>query len=222
MDRRSIDEEDVLRQYQPLAVGIALEFRDREELGDLITEALVALWDAYKDWDPMRGVDFGSYAAMRIRHKILKHLNRRCALIRTPEYRLREFGRQVRTVPLDDLTGLPEAAPAFDDDGLVVQMAIDRLGARDGELVRGYYCGGLTQKALARRHGMGQMTVSKHLRRSRARLREILGDEMGGKELDSEACGLLEVDVEIDDDADRAVCGSAASLETVRGRDRDG
>ena len=72
--------QELLSQYLPLvrnvASRMALGFPKSVELGDLVSTGVCGLIEAFKNYDPERGVKFETYAVPRIRGAILDELPR--------------------------------------------------------------------------------------------------------------------------------------------------
>ena len=70
----------------------------------------------------------------------------------------------------------PHSDPAL-DESIVVRTALERLPARDQELVELRFVGDLTQAEIAESMGLSAMQVSRLLRRTLMELREQLDAE---------------------------------------------
>jgi RNA polymerase sigma-B factor len=81
-----------------------------------------------------------------------------------------------RVIDLLDARGDPGSDPAL-DDGIVVRSALQRLPARDQELVELRFVNDMTQAEIAEAMGLSAMQVSRMLRRTLDELRRQLSAE---------------------------------------------
>lgn len=157
----------LIERYTKLAVGIARCMRvsnatvaDRD---DVASAAVLGLIDAVDRFEPSRGVPFEAYAALRIRGAVVDELRR-----------LDERGRSDRrredaaiAISLDELLEaeshwLPIAEDdvheRYDREDLAhrVQTALDRLPARQREVLARYYGDSLTLREAGARMGISE------------------------------------------------------------------
>lgn len=129
----------LIEAYQPLVFKLVMQVRPPDPLlMDMIQEGTVGLIEAVERFDHDRGVRFSTFAAYRIRGRVLNSLRRD----RVPEYSLDQEGQGDLTLgarladPASDL-----ALAEVEDAALVVQMqeAIDELPARERTILRATY-----------------------------------------------------------------------------------
>jgi RNA polymerase sigma factor for flagellar operon FliA len=95
----------LLKQYLPLVRNVAgrmaLGFPRSVELSDLINTGVIGLVEAFKNFDPSRGVKFETYAVPRIRGAILDELRALDWVPRSTRARSREIERALVTLEND-------------------------------------------------------------------------------------------------------------------------
>ena len=91
--------QQLLNNYIPLvrnvATRMAMGFPRSVELADLINTGMIGLIEAFKNFDPNRGVKFETYAVPRIRGAILDELRALDWVPRSTRAKSREIGRAV-------------------------------------------------------------------------------------------------------------------------------
>ena len=89
--------DELLSCYLPLvrnvASRMAIGFPKSVEVGDLINTGVIGLIEAFKNYDPSRGVKFETYAVPRIRGAILDELRSLDWVPRSTRARAREIER---------------------------------------------------------------------------------------------------------------------------------
>jgi RNA polymerase sigma factor for flagellar operon FliA len=89
----------LLRQYLPLVRNVAgrmaIGFPRSVELSDLINTGVIGLVEAFRNFDPERGVKFETYAVPRIRGAILDELRALDWVPRSTRAKSREIERAV-------------------------------------------------------------------------------------------------------------------------------
>ncbi|TMI83818.1 MAG: sigma-70 family RNA polymerase sigma factor [Bacillati bacterium ANGP1] len=127
----------LIESYQPLVFKVAMLLRLREEIVmDMIQEGTVGLIEAVERYDPARGARFSTYAAYRIRGRILNALHRE---------RARAAAGSVQTLPEALLERIQdpgaEDSLAHVEDAVVVEQvvaAIDRLPSRERRILHAF------------------------------------------------------------------------------------
>lgn len=142
--------QELLSQYLPLvrnvASRMALGFPKSVELGDLVSTGVVGLIEAFKNYDPERGVKFETYAVPRIRGAILDELRALDWVPRSTRARAREIERalirlesQLGRTPNDvELAAelkydLKDLYKALDDSNSTVLLSLDEMIYRDDD-----------------------------------------------------------------------------------------
>lgn len=146
------------------------------EIDDLVNEGSFGLLRAVRDFDPGRGVTFGSYAHPCIEHAILAALRRR-------------RHRPWQQLPLNDDGEMPVDDPhaqdadvglLLEDDKAVVRRLLRALFPRERRVVEWYFWQGLTLGAIGRREGISDDRVRQILTRALQRLRLHAGQAPDG------------------------------------------
>ena len=142
--------QELLSQYLPLvrnvASRMALGFPKSVELGDLVSTGVCGLIEAFKNYDPERGVKFETYAVPRIRGAILDELRSLDWVPRSTRARAREIERGVlkleaklgRTPNDVELAAelkydLKDLYKAMDDTNSTVLLSLDEMIYRDDD-----------------------------------------------------------------------------------------
>ena len=119
----------LIESYQPLVFKLAMRLRlHREIVMDMIQEGTVGLIEAVERYDPGRGVRFSTFAAYRIRGRILNALDRERALpvVEGSEGELvQDLGAADRLARVEDATVIEQIA-----------AAIGRLPEREQRILR--------------------------------------------------------------------------------------
>jgi len=142
--------QELLSQYLPLvrnvASRMALGFPKSVELGDLVSTGVCGLIEAFKNYDPERGVKFETYAVPRIRGAILDELRSLDWVPRSTRARAREIeravfkleaklGRSPNDVELavEMKYDLKDLYKAMDDTNCTVLLSLDEMIFRDDD-----------------------------------------------------------------------------------------
>jgi RNA polymerase sigma factor for flagellar operon FliA len=142
--------EELLSQYLPLVKNVAsrmaIGFPKSVEVGDLINTGVIGLIEAFRNFDPERGVKFETYAVPRIRGAILDELRSLDWVPRSTRARTREIeralvrleGRLGRAPSDTELAGelnydLADLYRALDDSNSTVLLSLDELIYREDD-----------------------------------------------------------------------------------------
>jgi RNA polymerase sigma factor for flagellar operon FliA len=122
----------LLRQYLPLVRNVAgrmaIGFPRSVELSDLINTGVIGLVEAFRNFDPARGVKFETYAVPRIRGAILDELRALDWVPRSTRARSREIDRAL--VSLENVHGRPPTNAELADK---LGCTIDELATAIGD-----------------------------------------------------------------------------------------
>jgi len=136
--------DELLVIYLPLVKNVAnrmaLGFPKSVEVGDLIDTGVVGLIEAFKNYDPERGVKFETYAVPRIRGAILDELRALDWVPRSTRARARDIenamvrlvGRLGRSPNDEELAkelnySLVELHKALDDSNCTILLSLDEM-----------------------------------------------------------------------------------------------
>ncbi len=142
--------EQLLSQYLPLvrnvASRMAIGFPKSVEVGDLINTGVIGLIEAFRNFDPERGVKFETYAVPRIRGAILDELRSLDWVPRSTRARAREIERalvrleaELGRAPNDtELASalnydLADLYKALDDSNSTVLLSLDEMIYREDD-----------------------------------------------------------------------------------------
>src|SRR5207249_4001221 len=126
----------LIEAYQPLVFKLVMQIRPPDVvLMDMLQEGTVGLIEAVERFDPSRGVRFSTFAAYRVRGRVLNSLRR----IRPVEYSLEQDGQS--EMALATRLADPESDHALldvEDDAMVAQVWRDRAKRQctEGNLTR--------------------------------------------------------------------------------------
>ncbi|MEW5701257.1 MAG: FliA/WhiG family RNA polymerase sigma factor [Candidatus Zixiibacteriota bacterium] len=120
--------EELLNRYLPLVRNVAgrmaLGFPKSVELSDLISTGVIGLIEAFKNFDPNRGVKFETFAVPRIRGAILDELRSLDWVPRSTRAKAREIDRS--TVRLENRLGRVPTKPELAGD---MKISVEELSA---------------------------------------------------------------------------------------------
>jgi RNA polymerase sigma factor for flagellar operon FliA len=120
--------EDLLSRYLPLVRNVAgrmaLGFPKSVELPDLVSTGVIGLIEAFKNFDPERGVKFETFAVPRIRGAILDELRSLDWVPRSTRAKAREIDRSV--VRLENRLGRVPTPPELAGD---LKITVTELSA---------------------------------------------------------------------------------------------
>ncbi len=123
----------LLRQYLPLVRNVAgrmaIGFPRSVELSDLINTGVIGLVEAFRNFDPERGVKFETYAVPRIRGAILDELRALDWVPRSTRAKSREIDRAMTALEND--TG---RRPTDSEIARKIGYTIDELNAAKGDV----------------------------------------------------------------------------------------
>jgi len=142
--------DELLSCYLPLvrnvASRMAIGFPKSVEVGDLINTGVIGLIEAFRNFDPSRGVKFETYAVPRIRGAILDELRSLDWVPRSTRARAREIERAL--VKLEGKLGrtpndvelakalnynLADLYKALDDSNCTVLLSLDEMIYREDD-----------------------------------------------------------------------------------------
>ncbi|TMJ13274.1 MAG: sigma-70 family RNA polymerase sigma factor [Bacillati bacterium ANGP1] len=129
----------LIEAYQPLVFKLVMQIRPPDVvLMDMLQEGTVGLIEAVERFDPSRGVRFSTFAAYRVRGRVLNSLRR----IRPVEYSLEQDGQS--EMALATRLADPESDHALldvEDDAMVAQVwrAVRELPERERAILWATY-----------------------------------------------------------------------------------
>jgi len=122
--------DDALRQYAPLVRRIALQIAPRlpasVELDDMIQEGMTGLLDALQRYEPQPGLNFETYARMRIKGAIYDSFRRDDILPRHQRQRLKSIEEATRELG-QRLGRAPEEVEIAEAAGLSIEEYFEVL-----------------------------------------------------------------------------------------------
>ena len=122
--------DDALRQYAPLVRRIALQIAPRlpasVELDDMIQEGMTGLLDALQRYEPQPGLNFETYARMRIKGAIYDSFRRDDILPRHQRQRLKSIEEATRELS-QRLGRAPEEVEIAEAAGLSIEEYFEVL-----------------------------------------------------------------------------------------------
>jgi len=120
--------QELLNRYLPLVRNVAgrmaLGFPKSVELADLVSTGVIGLIEAFKNFDPDRGVKFETFAVPRIRGAILDELRSLDWVPRSTRAKAREIDRS--TVRLENRLGRIPTKPELAGD---LKISVEELSA---------------------------------------------------------------------------------------------
>ncbi len=158
----------ILTKYQPLLINLSNRYGLRGEYEEIYAEAVVALYEAFLQFDPQKG-HFAPYAKKYVAGKLLNYIRK--------ELRYRE----VHVLPnqseeeesweerIEDTTIMNSLALSSE-----ILDAITQLSKREQKAIIHYYVFDRSLEELARREQVTHSTVSTWKRRGLAKLQRIL------------------------------------------------
>lgn len=166
----------LLEAYQPLVLKIALRLATDEALcAELIQEGTLGLIEAVEGFEPHREVRFSTYAHHRIRGRMLDFLRRN---YRSASLAL-ELGHWEEE--MDDLLNLVRDESADVETEVsrravrdLLSRAMERLSARERQIIEGVYLREQTPQEVAVELGISASYLYKTQKRALRRLRGLL------------------------------------------------
>jgi RNA polymerase sigma factor (sigma-70 family) len=155
-------------EHIKLVHHVAKKYNYRRDHEDLVQEGMVGLVKAAKKFSPATGNKFSSYAVSCIRGEILHYLRDKSNIIRCPrtEMPLKILSLNCVMTDSDAARDFVEciASPEEEHDPVaeLVQKFIETLSDRD-QLMLKMRIEGVTRKAVAKKLGVGAMTVSRQM-----------------------------------------------------------
>lgn len=155
----------IIVAYRPLVFWIARRFRVRpSSYQDLIQEGMLALIRAVDKFEPERHLKFTTYGFYRIKGQMVNFLQR--SELKAP-------------IPVDEERLMPEDPflPDTFETILALEKEMQRLPAKEGEIVQALLVEGREAKEVARQRGIDISHVYRLKRSAVAKLRKWLGVE---------------------------------------------
>jgi len=166
----------LIESYQPLVLKIALRLATDEALcAELIQEGTLGLIEAADGFLPEREVKFSTYAQHRVRGRMLDFLRRNARYASSAlelahlEGEVDEFLALVGDERVD-----VEEEVSRRVAGEVVRRALERLSARERQIVEGIYLSDESPQGVAERLGISASYLYKTQKRALRRLRGLL------------------------------------------------
>lgn len=157
---------DLAGQWIRLAFKVAREFNGRLPADLLDSEAMLALCDAARGFDPARGFKFSTYATWAIRYRIMRAISKQAAMLA----RRREVCEEDGTGVVDQHAGPAETAEARD----VATAARRLLPKRAWRILWAHFSRGETYAVVGARLGVSRQAANGTARAALRRLREEL------------------------------------------------
>ncbi len=168
----------LIEAYQPLVFKVVMQLRPPDGvLLDMLQEGTVGLIEAVERYDPRRGVRFSTFAAYRIRGRVLNALRRSGPV----EYSLEQDGHD--DLPLATRLADPDSDRALADveDGALLdqlRQAIEGLPDRERAILRGTYLESRDPRHLARELRISLSHFYRLHRQALDRMRALVGVEV--------------------------------------------
>jgi RNA polymerase sigma factor (sigma-70 family) len=121
--------EEALIQHEDKIKHIALRFKRKcpaaIEMDDLMQEGRMALWAAFKNYDPNRGAQLWTYAEYKVKGAMQDYINKQAL------YNNRKTGEIVFTVPMSEEMLQSFVDPDTDDDNEISSAFIRVLAMKE-------------------------------------------------------------------------------------------
>ena len=151
----------LIENYQPLVFKEAVTM-------DLIQEGTVGLMEAVERYDPLTGVAFSLYAIHRIRGRMLNFLNANKKEI------LLKDGEEEKVFLAQAIPDMAFESADRESLHAAVDMAVQRLSAKEQDVIRSVYLAEQTAAETADAMGVSQAYVYRLEKRGIRRLRGML------------------------------------------------
>ena len=156
----------LIENYQPLVFKEAVKYGLQEAVTmDLIQEGTVGLMEAVERYDPLAGVAFSLYAIHRIRGRMLNFLNANKKEI------LLKDGEEEKVFLAQAIPDMAFESADRESLHAAVDMAVQRLSAKEQDVIRSVYLAEQTAAETADAMGVSQAYVlSERVRWNRNRI----------------------------------------------------
>ena len=126
---------ELMESYDGFARSLALKFRHREPLDDLVQVARIGLLQAIDRFDPALGRPFALFARITINGELKRHLRDRTWAVRVPRSLQEDYLNVMRAV--DELTAERSDSPSMEaiaaHCGIPVDRVVEALELRVGQ-----------------------------------------------------------------------------------------
>ncbi|MGV3489552.1 MAG: sigma-70 family RNA polymerase sigma factor [Tuberibacillus sp.] len=152
--------ENVIRMYEPLIKKFLNKYGLVSDFDEYRQIAWIALWEAYKNFNPQKG-PFPAYASAMIRGRLLTEIKRRRSYVHKHELtdRIHENGKMEEATP-------PE-----------VDIPLSILSSREKQWIRAAVFEEMSTKEIASRFGVTQDTVRSWKKSALKKLKEQLSGQ---------------------------------------------
>ena len=116
---------ELMESYDGFARSLALKFRHREALDDLVQVARIGLLHAIDRFDPALGRPFPLFARITVTGELKRHLRDKTWAMRVPRSLQEDYLRVMQAV--DDLTAEQSASPAMEAVAARCDLPLDRV-----------------------------------------------------------------------------------------------
>ena len=116
---------ELMSSYDGFARSLALKFRHRESVDDLVQVARIGLLHAIDRFDPRRGRPFPLFARVTITGELKRHLRDKTWAMRVPRSLQEDYLHVMRTV--DDLTAEHSMSPSMEAVAARCEMPLERV-----------------------------------------------------------------------------------------------
>jgi RNA polymerase sigma-B factor len=116
---------ELMSSYDGFARSLALKFRHRESLDDLVQVARIGLLHAIDRFDPALGRPFPLFARITITGELKRHLRDKTWSMRVPRSLQEDYLRVMRAV--DELTAEQSSSPSMEAVAARCEMPLERV-----------------------------------------------------------------------------------------------